>query len=205
MAIEAIGQHKELGDTGATLLAEALLSKKPGLVATAADVIDQHPDRALVLAESEKRAALDPRAPPPTADPAQELSREVSKALAAALAEKWPEDRFETRIAVIEAAATVRHPQAKASARSACNDANVVVRERAQKALRTLGENVAACDAPDRQGSAAAEVGSEVRASQNTVVSAPSPVTATDAVAPASVETTAFHASASSSASRVLE
>ena len=164
MAVEAMGQHRELGDAAATILAEALTSKKAGLVATAADVINQQPGLAMVLAESERRAALDPRAPPPTADPAQELSREVSKALAAALAEKWPEDRFETRIALIEAAASVRHPQAKAVASVACNDANVLMRERAQKALRTLGENIGPCDAPDREVSAAAEIGKTAQA-----------------------------------------
>lgn len=168
-AVEAIGQHPELGEAAATILAEALVSKKAGLVAAAADVIDQHPDRAMVLAASEKRAALDPRAPPPGSDPAQELSHDVSKALSAALAEAWPEDRFETRIALIEAAASVRHPQAKAVASAACNDANGVMRERAQKALRTLGENVAACDAPDREPAAAAEIGKTVSTSQKIV------------------------------------
>ena len=166
MAVEAVGQHRELGDVAASVLADALLSKKAGLVATAADVLDQHPERAMVLAESEKRAALDPRAPPPSTDPATELSRDLSKALASALAEKWPDDRFETRIALIQAAAAVRHPQAKAVATTACNDANVVVRERAQKALRTLGENVSACDAPDRQATPASELGSTARISQ---------------------------------------
>ena len=168
-AVEAIGQHHELGDTAAAILADALMSKKAGLVATAADVIDQHPDRAMVLAESERRAALDPRAPPPTSDPAQELSRDVSRALSAALAEKWPEDRFETRIALIEAAASVRHPQAKAVASAGCNDPNVVIRERAQKALRTLGENVGACNAPNREATPAAELGKTARTSQKVV------------------------------------
>ncbi|HSO36451.1 MAG TPA: peptidylprolyl isomerase [Labilithrix sp.] len=168
-AVEAIAQHPELGDAAAALLSEALLSKKGGLVATAADVINSHPDRAMVLAESEKRAALDPRAPPPTSDPAQEVSKDVSKALAAALAEKWPEDRFETRIGLIEAAAAVRHPQAKVVAAAACTDANVVVRERAQKALRTLGEKVTACDAPDREASPAAEIGKTAVAPQKVV------------------------------------
>ena len=169
MAVEAIGQHPELGDVAASILAEALVSKKAGLVATAADVVDQHPERAMVLAESEKRAALDPRAPPPSSDPAQELSRDVSKALGTALAEKWPEDRFETRMALIEAAASVRHPLAKTIATAACNDANVVVRERAQKALRTLGENVGACTATERDATAAAEIGKTVTATQKIV------------------------------------
>jgi cyclophilin family peptidyl-prolyl cis-trans isomerase len=168
-AVEAIAQHHELGDAAAAVLADALASKKAGLVATAADVLDQHPDRAMVLAESERRAALDPRAPPPSTDPALELSRDVSRALAAALAEKWPEDRFETRIALIEAAASVRHPQAKAAASVACNDPNVVVRERAQKALRTLGENVGACDAPNRDAVPAAELGKTAQASQKVI------------------------------------
>jgi cyclophilin family peptidyl-prolyl cis-trans isomerase len=166
MAVEAIGQHKELGDVAASILAEALASKSAGLVATAADVVNEHPDRAMVLAESEKRAALDPRAPPPSIDPALELSHDVSRALAAALTEKWPEDRFETRIALIEAAASVRHPLAKSVASTACNDPNAGVRERAQKALRTLGENVGACDAPDRPVTPAAELGHALTTAQ---------------------------------------
>lgn len=157
-AVEAISAHPELGDLAAQVLAEALSSKNAGLVASAAEVINAHPERAMVLAESEKRAALDPKAPPPSANPAQELSGSVAKALAAALAAPWPEDRFETRIALIEAAAGVRLPQAKGVAQTACNDANVVVRERAQKALRALGENVAACNAPDREAKAAPEI-----------------------------------------------
>ncbi len=168
-AVEAIAQHPELGDAAAAILSEALASKKGGLVATAAEVIDGHPDRAMVLADSEKRAALNPRAPPPSADPAQELSKDVAKALTGALAEDWPEDRFETRIGLIEAAAAVRHPQAKAVAAAACSDPNVVVRERAQKALRTLGEKVTACDSPDPQAASAAEIGKTTTAPQKVV------------------------------------
>jgi cyclophilin family peptidyl-prolyl cis-trans isomerase/HEAT repeat protein len=159
-AVEALASHPEVGDAGAAILADALLSKHAGLVATAAETLHAHPERAMVLAESEKRAALDPKAPPPTPNPAQELAPTVAKALSAAIAEKWPEDRFETRIALVEAAASVRHAQAKAIATHACNDANPVVRERALKALRALGADVAACDAPDREVQAAAELGS---------------------------------------------
>jgi cyclophilin family peptidyl-prolyl cis-trans isomerase len=157
-AIEGIGTHPELGEAGAAFLAEALASKHAGLVATAAETLNAHPERALVLAASEKRAALDPRAPPPTPNPTQEVAPVVAKALAAALAEKWPEDRFETRIALVEAAASLHLPAAKDAATLACNDANPVIRERALKALRTLGVSVAACDAPDRTVKGAAEI-----------------------------------------------
>ncbi|MBS2012316.1 MAG: peptidylprolyl isomerase [Deltaproteobacteria bacterium] len=167
--IEAIGEHAELGEVGAAMLAEALGSKKAGLVATAAETIATHPERVMVLAESEKRAALDPKSPPPSADPRMDPSPAVRKALSAALAEKWPEDRFETKIALVEAAAAVRHPEAKAVATAACNDANSVVRERAQKALRTLGEAVAGCAAPDREAPAAPEIGAVSAAPQKVV------------------------------------
>ena len=166
-AIEAIGQHAELGDASAPLLAEALTSKKAGLVATAAEVIDGHPDRALVLAASERKAALDPKAPPPSSDPAQEMSKDVAKALTAALAEPWAEDLFETRIALIDAAAALRHPEATKAASIACTDANIVVRERAQKALRTLGANVSVCDpAKTKDPKPAAEIGKVLVAPQ---------------------------------------
>ncbi|MDB4943076.1 MAG: Peptidyl-prolyl cis-trans isomerase [Labilithrix sp.] len=168
-AVEALAQHPEVGDAAAAILADALGSKKPGLVATAAEVIDGHPDRALVLAASERRAALDPHAPPPTANPAQEIAPDVARALAAALAEPWPEDRFETRIALIEAAAAVGHPQAKAAAQGACTDPNPVMRERAQKALRTLGEKVDACNGAARAPTPAAEIGAPLARPQKLV------------------------------------
>lgn len=158
-AVEAIAQHAELKDIGAAVLAEALASKQAGLVAVAAEVVHMHPERAMVLAESEKKAALDPKAPPPSTNPAQEVSKDVSKALATALAEKWPEDRYETRIALMEAAASVHHPEAKAYALAACRDGNTTLRERASKALRSLGENVAACEAAEHDIKAAAELG----------------------------------------------
>lgn len=158
-AVEAVAAHAELGETSAAILADALASKHAGLVATAAETLRAHPERAMVLAESEKRAALDPRAPPPTANPAQELAPAVAKALSAAMAEKWPEDRFETRIALVEAAASVRHPEAKAFATLACGDPNPVVRERSAKALRTFGGD-AACEAAARALAPAAEIGS---------------------------------------------
>ncbi len=160
LAIEAIGAHPELGDASIPLLAEALGSKHGGLVATAAEVLHAHPERALVLAESERKAALDPKAPPPSTNPAQEIAPPIKQALVAAINAKRPESLFETRVALIEAAAAVRLPQAKHVATLACNDANPVVRERALKALRALGESVSACDAPDREAQPAPEIGS---------------------------------------------
>lgn len=162
-AIEALGSHGELGDTAAQVLADALASTHAGLVATAAETLNAHPERGLVLAASEKRAALDPRSPPPTANPAQEVAPQVAKALTEALG-RWPEDRFETRVALLEAAASLRIPAAAGAATKACTDPNPVVRERAQKALRTLASSgdaaaVQACSAPAEAPKLAAEIG----------------------------------------------
>lgn len=157
-AIEGVGTHGELGELGRTLLVEALGLDKPGLVATAADVVSSHPERLLVLAESEKRAALDPRAPPPSANPAQEVDAAVSRALQAALKKPWKEDLVETRLSLMDAAAALHLPGAKAAADAACQDSNTTLRERAQKALRTLGESHATCTAPKTERAAAPEV-----------------------------------------------
>lgn len=158
-ALEAADGHHELGAEARAAIAEALATDKAGLVATAADALNAHPERVLVLAESEKRAALDPKAPPPGPDPARELDREVAKALRVALERKWEPDRFETRLALLDASVAVALPSARAQALALCKDPNVTVRERAHKALRSLGDTQSTCLAPDDPGPAADEVG----------------------------------------------
>jgi cyclophilin family peptidyl-prolyl cis-trans isomerase len=158
-AIEAIGRHPELTDAARAALAEALASEVPGVVATAADVVQAHPDRATVLAERERRNALDPSAPPPAANPFREIDRAVAAALEAALARPWPEDLVETRVGVLDAAAAVRLPSAHEAAAKACRDPNVTVREHAARDLRALGDSVLTCVAqvPPRTADAGQE------------------------------------------------
>ncbi len=157
-AVEGLGLHAELGELGRTLVVEGLSSDKPGLVATTADLVSTHPERLLILAESEKRAALDPRAPPPSANPVQEVDAAIARALSAALAKPWKEDLVETRLSLLDAAAAVHLPAAKAAADAACQDTNVTTRGRAQKALRALGDNRTTCTAPKTLRAAAPEV-----------------------------------------------
>jgi cyclophilin family peptidyl-prolyl cis-trans isomerase/uncharacterized SAM-binding protein YcdF (DUF218 family) len=148
-ALAAVGTHLELGDLGLQALADALSdTKHPGVVAAATEILVAHPDRALVLSAKERRNALDPNAPPPTANPQQELSPIITKALAAAIAFKWPEDAIETRAGLIDAAAAVHANGAKEAAKAGCSDPNITMREHAAKALRALGEDKVACNAP---------------------------------------------------------
>jgi cyclophilin family peptidyl-prolyl cis-trans isomerase len=147
-ALEAVALHPELEESGRALLVVALGTDKPGLVATAAQAIVQHPERVLTLAASERRAALDPRAPPPTSHPAMDLPLEVKAALLRALEHPWREDEVETRTAVLDALVAVGSPDARAAATRMCAEPNVTVREHAARALRALGTPEPACPQP---------------------------------------------------------
>jgi cyclophilin family peptidyl-prolyl cis-trans isomerase len=157
-AVEAFERHPELGDAALPVLAEALASDQAGMVATAADVIHAHPDRVFVLAESEKRAALDPHSPPPTANPAHELDPGIARALRAALAHPWSEDLVETRLSLMDAALSAGLDEGKAFAQTACHDPNGTVRSRAAKALAASGDKDAGCTAPDQPPALAPEI-----------------------------------------------
>jgi cyclophilin family peptidyl-prolyl cis-trans isomerase len=157
-AVDAIAHHPELGDLARAVLAESLGASEPGLVATAANVVVAHPERVRVLAQSELRAALDPRAPPPTANPVREIDPHIAGALRAAIAHTWPEDLVETRTALVDAALAIGLDQAGAYAQAACRDTNATVRARAARALVAAGDP-ADCSRPGSLGAPAAEMG----------------------------------------------
>jgi cyclophilin family peptidyl-prolyl cis-trans isomerase len=161
-AIEAVGRHPELGTAAATALAEGLGSPQPGVVATAAGVVHAHPDRVYVLAASERRAALDPRAPPPTADPAREVDTRVAQAMRAALAHPWSDDLVETRVALVDASLALGLDEARPYAQAACHDPNATVRSRAAKALAAAGDKDVACAPPESPGDPSPEIGHEL-------------------------------------------
>jgi cyclophilin family peptidyl-prolyl cis-trans isomerase len=157
-AIDMVERHPEAGDAVLPVLADALASDQAGVVATAADVVHAHPDRMYVLAASERRAALDPAAPPPTANPVKEVDAGVARGLRAAMAHPWSEDLVETRVAVLDAALALGLDEAKPYAQAACRDANATTRARAAKALAAAGQKDASCPAPDKPAAAASEL-----------------------------------------------
>jgi cyclophilin family peptidyl-prolyl cis-trans isomerase len=158
-AVDLIARHPELGPAALGVLSDALASPQGGMVATAADVVHAHPDRVYVLAAFERRAALDPRAPPPSANPVREIDAGVAKAMRAALAHPWADDLVETRVALIDASLALVLDEARPYAQVACHDANATVRSRAAKALASAGEKDVTCAPPEKSGEAAAEIG----------------------------------------------
>lgn len=128
-ALELLGSHAEVAGAPA-LLADALASRAPGVVATAAEVLSRYPDRA-----SSDRTAAAP-------DPA------VVKALGGAL-ESWKlAPMIEVRGALIEAAGSLQLLGAKPRLEAECASDNPTLREAAEKSLRLLGDAGRRCDPP---------------------------------------------------------
>jgi cyclophilin family peptidyl-prolyl cis-trans isomerase len=148
-ALLAAGRHPELGDAARAAVAQGLAAEAPGVVATAASLAASHPELVFVLADSERRAALDPGSPPPTPSPARAVDKAVATALRAALARAWAEDLVETRVALLDAAVASGIPEGRAAAKAACTDPNATMRARAAKALAAAGESQAGCPAPE--------------------------------------------------------
>jgi cyclophilin family peptidyl-prolyl cis-trans isomerase len=157
-ALGAIPDHAELAEAARAALVDALRSKQAGLVATAAEIVKANPNRVLTLAASERRAALDPTAPPPSTSPEREIDPAIARAIGEALDVPWAEDLFETRMLLLDAAVAVGHKAAKDHATRACKSTNVTLRARGKKALSALGDAKADCPAEATVGEADASV-----------------------------------------------
>jgi cyclophilin family peptidyl-prolyl cis-trans isomerase len=125
-------------------------------------VVHAHPDRVYVLADRERLAALDPRGPAPSRDPARQVDARVAQAMRAALAHPWGQDLVETRVALVDASLDLGLEEAHRYAQGACHDLNATVRSRAAKALSAAGDKDVACTPPDAPGDPAPEIGHEI-------------------------------------------
>jgi cyclophilin family peptidyl-prolyl cis-trans isomerase len=131
-ALGAVAAHRELAGAAVAALADALSSPRPGLVATAADLVRSQPDRL--------------------------YDNQIGAALRTALARPWAEDLVETRVALLDAALAVGLEEGRAAARAACQDPNATVRARASKVLAGWREGDDKCAAPVAVGPAAPEL-----------------------------------------------
>jgi cyclophilin family peptidyl-prolyl cis-trans isomerase/HEAT repeat protein len=115
-ALRLIGSHGEIAEAPAALTA-ALESTEPGLVATAAEIISKHPNRA-------------------QADGVAHPS--ISDALLARLDGKGPSADLEVLGAVIEAVGKLELEKGKALLIEHCRSPYAVIRVRAQSALKAI-------------------------------------------------------------------
>ncbi len=106
-AIEGLSAHSELAGVAPDVVARALESDRPGLVATAATLIHRHPH--LVLTEGGKVASR------------------VEAAINVALVRPWPSDATETATALVDAVKSLNLPsKPEFDARWRCHPAEVV-------------------------------------------------------------------------------
>jgi cyclophilin family peptidyl-prolyl cis-trans isomerase len=145
-ALDLVARHPEMADVGRWLLAQALSSNEPGVVAKAASLVQAHAERVFV------------------GPPAQELDSGVAAALREALAHPWPPDMLETRGALVEAALATGVSGGRSYAEAACRDDNATLRARAAKALSSTGDVATRCPPPHDRGPPAREIGREMTA-----------------------------------------
>jgi cyclophilin family peptidyl-prolyl cis-trans isomerase len=152
-ALELLATHPEAQGIPA-FLAEALASKSPGDVATAAELLAKHPDRASTkayekLKVSDGDAGVDASdVPPPSlAPPAPSPDAAVVRALTKALDEWSKAPEIEVRAALADAAGALELLGAKDRLELDCKSPHPELRRHAEKALARLGQRDRRCDA----------------------------------------------------------
>jgi cyclophilin family peptidyl-prolyl cis-trans isomerase len=115
-----------------SIIAGALAAKQPGLVATAAQFIAAHPERA--------------------------SSETITRALAEALERTFSADDVETVSALLDAAGAVRLKEALPKLEQSCRDPNPTLRDHAARALSLVQDAKASCK-PKEAAAPAPELG----------------------------------------------
>lgn len=150
-ALELLATHPETRGIP-EFVAEALSSKSPGDVATAAELVAKHPDRATnerkeaptAREASDAGARAEPEPAPipalPSPDPA------VVRALTKALDDWSKAPEIEVRSALIDAAGALELLGAKDRIERDCKGPYPALREHAEKALARLGQRNRRCD-----------------------------------------------------------
>lgn len=151
--LQLLGAHPEIPDTPA-VLAEALESPEPGIVAVAAEQISQYPDRAYegsdrdTRSHSHKQSAAQSRPFEP-----------LVKALLGALERQYPPDAIETVGEIAKAAAALQLDAGRTTIEALCKSPSPTLRSSAQTALGLLtGKKVVCEPSPQRRYAPAVEL-----------------------------------------------
>ncbi len=141
-ALRLLRAHPEIRES-AHFLASALTSDSAGVVATAASIIAENPERAQKRSETAELVRPEDkpsRVPHPTP--------EVLLALDKAAHQHWELDAIDVRLQLIDAIAALGALGNKIFLEEQCRSALNVVRRRAEVALRHLGDAKKRCPAP---------------------------------------------------------
>jgi cyclophilin family peptidyl-prolyl cis-trans isomerase len=127
-AIGLLSTHDEL-NTGSNYVVAALGAESMGIVATAARLLADHPQRT-------KRS--------------RQAIAELATALDRAMSKNWPVDAVEVRVALIDAAAELGFLSAKPKIMTECSSVVPVIRQHAEQALKRLGDPKQLCVQPTK-------------------------------------------------------
>jgi cyclophilin family peptidyl-prolyl cis-trans isomerase/HEAT repeat protein len=163
-ALELLATHPEAQGIP-TFLAEALASKSPGDVATAAELLAKHPDRASMKpvekpkpSDSDAGAEAAVAPPPSLTPPAPSPDAAVVRALTKALGEWSKAPEIEVRAALLDAAGALELLGAKDRLELDCKSPHPELRRHSEKALARLGQRDRRCDAFEPDYSPPAEL-----------------------------------------------
>jgi len=132
--IERLAEHPELREAYA-ILAEALNAKPLGIVASAAQLLANYPERAARTLDEDGDAHAAPRPDP-----------SVIQALKDAYTAVSARHSVEVQSSLLDAIGALQILSLKDNANLACTSDNPTLREHAQKTLRLLGEQARHCD-----------------------------------------------------------
>lgn len=140
-ALKLLRSHPEIRQS-AHYLANALASDSSGVVATAANILAENPERA--QAADERTTELQPGSAAVAPNP----TPEVLLALNRALLREWEPDAVDVRLQLIDAISVLGVLSAKNFLEEQCRSRLGVIRGRAEVALHRLGDRKKRCQAP---------------------------------------------------------
>lgn len=161
-ALERLGAHPELDDT-ATIVAEALSAKEPGVVTTVAEQIRKRPQIASEKPPAKKKKKKDDKDKdkPEEEEPLLPPSKKVEAALLGALDRADKEHDFEMLGALVEAVGALGQKSLLPRIQTYCASPYPIARERATNAIALLsGGRRPVCEAPERSEEVVPELAS---------------------------------------------
>lgn len=142
-ALGILSAHREFPDTS-ELLARALLDDAPGVVATAAEFLSKHPDRASAsVSRSNPTPSVTPSSVP---IPALRPDPGVVAALTHALRAAETGSSIEVYASLLDATAALGVLSLNAELEKACRSDNPTLREHAERARKTLSHTAPPCE-----------------------------------------------------------
>ena len=144
-ALRLLRSHPEVRES-AHILADALSSESAGVVATAAGILAEHPERAQAQPRTSQLLATSSRARDvESSDRAPHPTPEVLLALAKATHRKWEVDAIDVRVQLLDAVSALGVLGEKLFAEGQCRSSSMVLRTHAESALRRFGDTKRRC------------------------------------------------------------